>query len=411
MKRIWVGLFALAAISGLALIVATRIRHKPKVESDIESIHAMGIPITREEFTRLAPTEGSDAWPLYESYIDKLPALSPAQRTAYDSLAGFGFPGTPYAIQVQQAQTLRELVKPLAMASSMPRTTFPSHDASDVLAWEAVYLLPHMAVADAETGNTEECLRELRTTGGILRQLGLIPTCVSELQSDGLLNGYAKATFARQKDSKFLEQVIRDVQALAPPMNVRWHVAEGFLEVLEQYRSPRFYSGRPRSKAAELAEQIMRSPAAKRDAVAEIEIWRIAFAHLPASNQDWEGAQTALRQAYAKVHPEAPAPTWAKNKATILASADLLDHYGNDIAMRRMIITSARLLLERNKTGSFPTALASGAESTDPFSGEPFLYKPNKTGFVLYSIGSNRVDDGGTGNFFGAVRGDIVLSY
>ena len=31
----------------------------------------------------------------------------------------------------------------------------------------------------------------------------------------------------------------------------------------------------------------------------------------------------------------------------------------------------------------------------DPYSEKPFLYKKEKTGFLLYSVGNNRVDDGG----------------
>ena len=33
---------------------------------------------------------------------------------------------------------------------------------------------------------------------------------------------------------------------------------------------------------------------------------------------------------------------------------------------------------------------------TDPFDGKPLKYKPRGDGYVLYSVGQNQLDDGGT---------------
>ncbi len=51
-------------------------------------------------------------------------------------------------------------------------------------------------------------------------------------------------------------------------------------------------------------------------------------------------------------------------------------------------------------TEQFPEATL-----TDPFSGMPFIYRPNGDSFLLYSVGRNGTDDGGQHNF---VHGDIV---
>jgi hypothetical protein len=57
------------------------------------------------------------------------------------------------------------------------------------------------------------------------------------------------------------------------------------------------------------------------------------------------------------------------------------------------------------QTGYFPESLDQLAPGIipeiplDPFTGKPFLYKKDGTGYILYSFGSNEKDDGGRGNF------------
>jgi hypothetical protein len=71
------------------------------------------------------------------------------------------------------------------------------------------------------------------------------------------------------------------------------------------------------------------------------------------------------------------------------------------------------ILLEQYKarTGSFPDTLDAiaadlgGSVPVDPFSGKSYRYRPLGTTFLLYSVGANRLDDGGTHDFR---EGDIV---
>jgi hypothetical protein len=71
------------------------------------------------------------------------------------------------------------------------------------------------------------------------------------------------------------------------------------------------------------------------------------------------------------------------------------------------------ILLEqyRARTGSFPDTLDAiaadlgGSVPVDPFSGKSYRYRPLGATFLLYSIGANRLDDGGTHDFR---EGDIV---
>lgn len=46
----------------------------------------------------------------------------------------------------------------------------------------------------------------------------------------------------------------------------------------------------------------------------------------------------------------------------------------------------------------------------DPFSGEPFIYRTTKDGYVLYSVGPNSVDNGGRNMDWLADDGDLDLA-
>lgn len=51
----------------------------------------------------------------------------------------------------------------------------------------------------------------------------------------------------------------------------------------------------------------------------------------------------------------------------------------------------------RNRTGRYPEKLpVSGPLSMDPFSEQPLIYKRTNEGFLVYSVGENKKDDGGT---------------
>jgi len=81
----------------------------------------------------------------------------------------------------------------------------------------------------------------------------------------------------------------------------------------------------------------------------------------------------------------------------------------------RLDLARLGLLVEqyhaRHRT--YPESLAAIADGLDgqvpidPFTGEPLHYRPREDGFALYSVGANRVDDGGrAGRSYNS--GDIV---
>lgn len=64
-------------------------------------------------------------------------------------------------------------------------------------------------------------------------------------------------------------------------------------------------------------------------------------------------------------------------------------------ANRRLARCGLELYEIRSKNGSFPSTLPNEKWATDPFTEQPFAYKPSTRGFILYSVGPNLKDEGG----------------
>jgi hypothetical protein len=87
--------------------------------------------------------------------------------------------------------------------------------------------------------------------------------------------------------------------------------------------------------------------------------------------------------------------------------------------MRRLLMTEAALRLFHSEHGRWPASLIElvpdllSKVPTDPFSGQPLVYRCTEDGYLLYSVGGNGVDDGGQrATLFGAVQeetGDLFF--
>lgn len=62
---------------------------------------------------------------------------------------------------------------------------------------------------------------------------------------------------------------------------------------------------------------------------------------------------------------------------------------------RRLSLTGLALWEEEARTGRFPGSIPNQPWAVDPYSGKPFLYRPSPKSFVLYSVGANKLDEGG----------------
>ena len=90
-----------------------------------------------------------------------------------------------------------------------------------------------------------------------------------------------------------------------------------------------------------------------------------------------------------------------------------MDIEAREIAYARLLGCVAAIRLHRQRTGRYPDSLAAlrlGDLAIDPFTGAPFVYRVDpQRGFLLYSKGKNRVDDGGVQRDGQGEQGDLVL--
>ncbi|MDY0170143.1 MAG: hypothetical protein RBS80_26600 [Thermoguttaceae bacterium] len=86
-------------------------------------------------------------------------------------------------------------------------------------------------------------------------------------------------------------------------------------------------------------------------------------------------------------------------------------HFGM-VARARITRAGLAALRYRRKHGAYPPSLAAveARDFTDPFSGEPLIYRGAPKGFAVYSVGMNLADDGGAPAEDGQ-SGDIIWRY
>jgi hypothetical protein len=79
--------------------------------------------------------------------------------------------------------------------------------------------------------------------------------------------------------------------------------------------------------------------------------------------------------------------------------SEVVEKRDGAITHQKMIPIALALAVHRSSTGRYPAQLdalsLSASVLTDPYSGRPFLYRREGDRYVLYSIGPNRLDDGG----------------
>lgn len=114
---------------------------------------------------------------------------------------------------------------------------------------------------------------------------------------------------------------------------------------------------------------------------------------------------------------KAQEPNWTAPLARMLTPVLSRANEKRDAAQADLDLCRIVLALQdyRASHGQYPAALPPASPAlhlTDPFSGKPYVYVREGKGFLVYSIGKDMVDDGGTSNYDaqGTYRenGDIV---
>jgi hypothetical protein len=124
--------------------------------------------------------------------------------------------------------------------------------------------------------------------------------------------------------------------------------------------------------------------------------WRLSWSHFPSDRQDWQQYGRAMKLANEYVQKDKSLLN-SNTRQTFPVYLDVADSIGIEQTWDRLLLTSIALLRTRSATGRLPVALPSSLGTTrlDPFDGNPLRYRREGSGFILYSIGADRRDDGG----------------
>lgn len=150
-----------------------------------------------------------------------------------------------------------------------------------------------------------------------------------------------------------------------------------------------------------------------------LEFWREAFDLLgPTGTDEAKGYQKFRKLADNEENRWKNDPTYMMNSILMPTYGQAVLKYLQSEAEARLRSTALTLLQERSRTGHFPATLPyKTPTSKDPFDNQSLRYKRIKkgshNGFLLYSIGANLKDDGGSNvsKSKGSGPADLVVAY
>lgn len=143
-----------------------------------------------------------------------------------------------------------------------------------------------------------------------------------------------------------------------------------------------------------------------------VEAWRLTFEAIPRDLEDWNGFSQAVEKRMIDIDNNKSLDNLL-NRIFIPILAQSVDASAKQTAERRLELLSLKLLQTRSQ--SLPANLASfGKLAIDPFTGKQMGYQRNGKAFKIWSIGPDRVDQGGVGrapNGQGNKGIDIVMGF
>lgn len=125
-----------------------------------------------------------------------------------------------------------------------------------------------------------------------------------------------------------------------------------------------------------------------------LEYWRTAYPEMLKIRTVIPEARAS--EAMAERWAHSPDPSCRAIGILVPVFAQASNAFLNARAHRDLVLLKIKLLRHKLAKGIFPKTLAElGEAPTDACSGKPLIYRPNPTGFLLYSVGIDGKDDGG----------------
>lgn len=274
------------------------------------------------------------------------------------------------------------------------------------------------AILEAEGGRPDAALHTIAVGAKVGRHMSADPLAIAllmHLAVQAIMDRSFIRVVVMNKDRPGILRLAADTnRAFGPPPNLR-HALSGEL-VMCNIMSEML---RDRSKPRQ-AVPFMPPPGRARQIAGDawqarmLAYWRQVFAALRANRDDLPAVIRALKAVDDREAASAGKPTYEMIGLLTpnFANIPLKIMHGEELARLRQTLLA--LVLYRQKTGGYPSALAAlpAPVPADIFTGRPPLYRRTAGGFLLYSVGQNFRDDGGRARSVKKGEGapDIVVS-
>jgi hypothetical protein len=362
--------------------------------------------------------DSENAAPNYRKAIAALEAISPTERaelaeTLMQARWKTGAINT-------EAGSARKRVQPILNhvleAASKPKldfgrdwnlgfeVTFPEYAPMK----EIAKLLSYDALLEANSGNIERALDKLEACMRMGHHVSQEPTLVSMLVHmafDSIASHHIKILVSKRSNSAAdltaIENMLKRIPAVPSFKRAVAGEIVGVRKGVARLRSLRQFENlgdgaHPTAEAStELKPPLGISIETFRAAIdaRNLEFWARMYSKVDDSAPDQSGRQLDL---VAKEYEDSGDTTYKVASIFLPVFAPAGDAILRDRTLRLLNQTKIDILQYRLATGKYPTSLVVlGPKPIDPFDKGPLRYRQTSNGFILYSIGRNRVDDGG----------------
>lgn len=141
------------------------------------------------------------------------------------------------------------------------------------------------------------------------------------------------------------------------------------------------------------------------------EAWRIIFDQIPSDPEDWNGFRKVMAEQGQRIEADKSIDNTI-NRIMFPVLDQAVDAAAKQVAERRVALLSLKLLQTRAK--GLPADLSAyGQLAIDPFTNKPMRYERKGKAFKIWSIGMDRIDQGGMGRGKGSGTNgyDIVMGF
>ncbi|HTQ11319.1 MAG TPA: hypothetical protein VMI31_14735 [Fimbriimonadaceae bacterium] len=269
-----------------------------------------------------------------------------------------------------------------------------------------VKALAARAILESEAGQSSAAIDDVESGFQIAHHLGQDPTIIAsmvQLSTEGITETALEAVLNGPTTRGDLARAAKIVGNLKDLPNPRFWL--GGELVIERQTIRRIHSmndlqavigsdGPPADQDPFLMDWLLRDPSFRKAWEAKaVHYLRTAYAAIPAENP----SVSDVRSAMDRIDEETTADRSLESMLNLLpVFSESGTAYARAIARRRMMLVSIAALNAWKTQGSPPMSLPSlGKASMDPFSSKPLGYRRTRTGFRVYSVDADGVDDGG----------------